>query len=412
MKASVGRSTSRAQVNAPPSVGWFTPSCAALIPVARATLPPSRIAAKMPLPAASVAAPTVAKMPMPTIIPAVKSVAVNGPSSRLRRPLRAPSLTSGSPGAPAVHVSSFRDFDEGHGVDQAVCQHEVAIPRDGRVAHDVATPRDRPTLKFLGSGIEAHDRVRGRAGLAVPDDVVDRRDAVGLGLRPARGWPLGHFAGRRIETTQIAAREIAVPDDVIAGDRDAAWTGCRIRQWVLTNLQRLRIDTPYLVGAERDVEHGALRIHRHAIGARLGCRRREQLDLASLRVEAPHPIGILCREPEDSALVEDQRVRILHIRIRHLVLGDGARLRIQLADESSGVAGVPDVTVLVLDQAMRSGVRRLEGEFLEAAGLRIEPAEHIVHLPRVPERAIRRRQGIVWARSGRGHLPLLDRVLP
>src|SRR5207248_6667178 len=148
---------------------------------------------------------------------------------------------------------SLRDFDQGHGIDQAVGQHEVAVPRDRGVAHDVATTRDRPALEFFGPGIEAHDRIRGRPGLAVPDDVVDRRDAVGLGLRPARRWPLRHFAGRRIETTQIAAREIAVPDDVIAGDRDAAWTGCRIRQWVLTNLQRLRIDTPYLVGAERDV---------------------------------------------------------------------------------------------------------------------------------------------------------------
>src|SRR6266446_2346057 len=82
-------------MKAPPSVGLFTPNCAALIPVARATLPPSRIATRMPLPATSVAAPKVAKMPMPTIIPAVKSVAVNGPSSRLRPPPRA-LLTTGS----------------------------------------------------------------------------------------------------------------------------------------------------------------------------------------------------------------------------------------------------------------------------------------------------------------------------
>src|SRR2546428_4772047 len=52
--------------------------------------------------------------------------------------------------------------------------------------------------------------------ISVPDDVVDRRDAVGLGLRPARRLPLAHLAGRGIETTQIPAREVAVPHDVVA----------------------------------------------------------------------------------------------------------------------------------------------------------------------------------------------------
>src|SRR5882724_10815213 len=96
-------------MKAPPSVGLFTPSCAALIPVARATLPPSRIATRMPLPAASVAAPKVAKMPMPTIIPAVKSVAVNGPSSRLRPPPRA-LLTTGRPARRKDRRARRREF--------------------------------------------------------------------------------------------------------------------------------------------------------------------------------------------------------------------------------------------------------------------------------------------------------------
>src|SRR2546426_1873554 len=176
--------------------------------------------------------------------------------------------------------TSLRDFDHGHGVDQAVGQHEIAVSRDRGVAHDVATTRDRPTLEFRSFGIEAHDRVRGRPGLAVPDDVVDRRDAVGLGLRPARRLPLGHRAGCGIETTQITALEVAVPDDVVAGDREAPWAGGRIRQWVLTKFQRLGIDARHLVGTEQDDENRALRVHRHAVGARLRRRRREQLDLA------------------------------------------------------------------------------------------------------------------------------------
>src|SRR3989441_2827007 len=196
--------------------------------------------------------------------------------------------------------SSLRDLDQGHGIDQAVGQHEVAVPGDRGVAHDVAATRDGPTLEFGSLGIEAHDHIRCRSGLAVPDDVVDRRDAVGLGLRPARRLPLAHLAGRGIETTQIPAREVAVPHDVVAGDRETPWAGRRIRQYVLTNFQRLRIDTRHPIGTEQDDENGALRIHRHAIGARLRRRRREQLDLAGLGVEPPHPVGILRREPQDS----------------------------------------------------------------------------------------------------------------
>src|SRR6266849_9514963 len=309
----------------------------------------------------------------------------------------------------SLSATSPRYFDQSHGVDQAVGEDKVTLPRDRVVADDVAATWNSPALESLGLRIEAHDGVRRRAGLAVPDDVIDGGDAVGLGLRPARRGPLGHLAGRGIETTQIPAREVRVPDDVVARDRDPAWPRPWIRQGIFANLQRLRVDAAYLVGAERDVEHGALRAHGHAIGARFRRGRGEQLDLTRLRVEPPHQVGILHREPQDPALIEDQRVGILGLGVRHPVLGDRTRLRVELADEGPGVARVPDVAVLVLDQAMRPGVRRLEGIFLEAASLRIEPAEHVVHLARVPERSVPRRQGIVRPRPGRGHLPFLDR---
>ena len=86
MKPIVLWPNARAHVKAPPSSGKFTPSCAALIPVASATLPPMTIAMRIPVPAAAVAAPKAAKIPVPTIIAAVKSVVVTVPSSR-RRPL-------------------------------------------------------------------------------------------------------------------------------------------------------------------------------------------------------------------------------------------------------------------------------------------------------------------------------------
>src|SRR2546425_824975 len=126
--------------------------------------------------------------------------------------------------------TSFRDSDERHGIDKAVGQYEVAVPRDRSVAHDVAAPWNRPTLERLGLRIEAHDRIRRRSGLAVPDDVVDGRDAIGLGLRPARGLPFGDLAGHGIEATEITAREVAVPDKIVTRDRDPSRAGCRIRQ--------------------------------------------------------------------------------------------------------------------------------------------------------------------------------------
>src|SRR5262249_44390298 len=166
-------------------------------------------------------------------------------------------------------VTSFRDLDQGHGVDQAVGEDEIAVPGDRGVAHDVATARNGPALKLFGLGVEAHDCVRGGPRFAVPDDVVDGGDPIGLGLWTARRRPFGHLASPGIEAAQISAREVRVPHEVVAGDRDAARTGCGVRQWILTDLEGLRIDAPDLVGAEGDVKHNALRVHGHALGPRL-----------------------------------------------------------------------------------------------------------------------------------------------
>src|SRR5205085_4811433 len=104
-----------------------------------------------------------------------------------------------------------------------VGQQEIAVTRDRRVAHDISAPGDRPALEFFGLGIEAHDGVRGRSRLAVPDDVVDCRDTIRFGLRPTRRLPFRYLAGRGIKATEIAARVVGVPDGVIARDREASW---------------------------------------------------------------------------------------------------------------------------------------------------------------------------------------------
>ena len=88
-----------------------------------------------------------------------------------------------------------------------------------------------------------------------------------------------------------------------------------------------------------------------------------------------------------------------------------AGLGIELADQRGVVAGEPDVAVLVLDQTMRSGVRRLERIFPDRAGLRIDPAELVDQLPGPPDGAVLGRERIVRARAERRHVPHLDRGL-
>jgi len=48
--------------------------------------------------------------------------------------------------------SLLGDGDQGHGVDQAVGKHEVAVFRDVRVANDVAAAGNRPALELLRLG--------------------------------------------------------------------------------------------------------------------------------------------------------------------------------------------------------------------------------------------------------------------
>src|SRR5262249_16648833 len=71
----------------------------------------------------------------------------------------------------------------------------------------------------------------------------------------------------------------------------------------------------------------------------------------------------------------------------------------------------PDVAVLVLDETVRTGLRGLEGIFLDRAGLGIEAAELAGELAGVPNRAVAGGKRIVRPRARRRHWPKLDRGL-
>src|SRR5260370_12984305 len=117
-------------------------------------------------------------------------------------------------------------LDQSDLIDQAVRGHRVAVARHAHVAHDVAAAGDRPALEFLRLWVEAHDRVRFGAGFVVPERALGEDDAVRLRLRPARRWPFLVLAGRKIEPSQIAAREIRVPDRVVGGEPETARPRC------------------------------------------------------------------------------------------------------------------------------------------------------------------------------------------
>src|SRR5262249_2090744 len=56
--------------------------------------------------------------------------------------------------------SLLGDLHQGHRVDQAVGQDEIALSGDRGIAHDVAPAGDGPALELLRLGVEAHDRIR------------------------------------------------------------------------------------------------------------------------------------------------------------------------------------------------------------------------------------------------------------
>src|SRR5205807_6861723 len=122
---------SRAQVKAPPSFGKFTPSCAALIPVASAMRPPTVIAMSIPLPAFAVADPIAPKMPVPIIIASVIRVAVLRPSVRASDVLDS-GFPECCPDETSAGVGQLLIFDLQSSVQSHRRAMEHLIPRDTR----------------------------------------------------------------------------------------------------------------------------------------------------------------------------------------------------------------------------------------------------------------------------------------
>src|SRR6266571_6802997 len=81
---------------------------------------------------------------------------------------------------PSLSLFLFTYFHQTNSIHAATGDCDIAILRDIHVAHDAATGRNFPGLEFFGLGIEAHKRIRTDPGFAVPEDVVEGDDPVGL----------------------------------------------------------------------------------------------------------------------------------------------------------------------------------------------------------------------------------------
>src|ERR1700758_2539599 len=89
-------------------------------------------------------------------------------------------------------------LDDRDSIDPAAGEDDLSVRRRCHVAHDAAAVGNWPGPECFVTRIEADQRVRIDAGLAVPNDVVTDSDAVGTGIRAARRGPVARIAGPRI----------------------------------------------------------------------------------------------------------------------------------------------------------------------------------------------------------------------
>ena len=87
---------------------------------------------------------------------------------------------------PRLLASTSIKTGQRHSVDATAGQYEVAVRCGHHVANHASARRDHPGLEAFGLGVKAHERVRSHRRFAVPHDVADSGNAVGL--RVGSAW--------------------------------------------------------------------------------------------------------------------------------------------------------------------------------------------------------------------------------
>ena len=208
---------------------------------------------------------------------------------------------------------------------------------------------------------------------------------------------------------QIATRIVGVENRAIRREREPARTGAVSGQGVFVNRHGAGVNSGQLVGPEL-AEHGRVVGQNHdAVRNRFGRGQLRQRHLPGLGVEPTDVVCLLVGEPQNSIVVERGRMRIDLGIAGRAVFGNFARLRIQLPDVASRNCSKPDVPLLIRNQAVRPRAGRLQGILHELSGFRIEPAQLVSCLARVPERAVGGERRIMRARFRGRNLIFLDR---
>src|SRR5205085_10700669 len=94
-----------------------------------------------------------------------------------------------------------------------------------------------------------------------------------------------------------------------------------------------------------------------------------------------------------------------------MVFSDLTRRWIQSPDVPLRDRGEPDVALRVRHKAVCTRFRGLQWKFLKLLCRRIQPAEFVCCLSRVPKRSVRRHRRIVRARLRRRYIKFLNRHL-
>src|SRR5437899_9509395 len=101
-------------------------------------------------------------------------------------------------------------------------------------------------------------------------------------------------------------------------------------------------------------------------------------------------------------------MRMVTKLIMHAVFGNLTGVRIELTDVALKDGREPDISLFVSDQAMRTGIGRLERVLAELSGVWVQPPKFIGHLLGNPERAIRTDCRVMRARFGSWNIVFLD----
>src|SRR5262249_50435427 len=149
----------------------------------------------------------------------------------------------------------------------------------------------------------------------------------------------------------------------------------------------------------------------HSKGSRRRCRGGYEFYVSRRGIKPANHVGLLHGETTNVVAIENESVRVLGVGRGHRVLGDDPGLGIELPDQRRAVAREPDIAIVILSEAVRSGARGLEVILLHRAGFGIEPPQLVGELPSPPNSSVLGGKRIMRSRTRCRYRPLPDHGL-